>query len=235
MNSETPPENVSSLTLPPYPSGSVRSRLLPSAEGAPPSIASNRRSAIALAMARALIERQHRTDRHVDTKLRGKAPACLLDPQNFAVWSKAKKPRTHIECRDIGDLAFGAHGDLGGAAADVDVHHHAFVADRTSHRAGAVGCHDGFQAVAGAHRHHLAGLPREQFADRTRVASAKRDAGEDQRAGVDFVRIDLGVRVLLFDKGAERLGVDRFALGVGRQQDVGAVERLALAHHIAAV
>ena len=52
--------------------------------------------------------------------------------------------------------------------------------------------------------------PREQFADRARVAPAHRDAGEDQRAGVDLVGIDIGVRVLLLDEGAERVGVDLF-------------------------
>ena len=44
----------------------------------------------------------------------------------------------------------------------------------------------------------------EQFADLARIAPAHRHAGEDQRAGVDLVRIDIGALVLLLDEGAER-------------------------------
>ena len=62
-----------------------------------------------------------------------------------------------------------------------------------------------------------------------------RDAGEDQRAGIDLVGIDLGVVIFLLDEGAERLGVDGVLGRVGRQQDVGGVERLALADDVAAV
>ena len=74
-------------------------------------------------------------------------------------------------------------------------------------------------------RDHLAGLAREQLADRAGIAPAHRDAGEDQRAGIDLVRIDLGVPVLPLDEGAERVGVDLFLGRIGREQDVGLVER----------
>ena len=183
----------------------------------------------------ALIERKHFANRHIDAEFGREALAGLLDAQDCAVGPKAEKSRADVERRDVGHLAVRAHRDLRGSAADVDVHHRAFVANRARHRAGAVGRHDCFEAVAGADRHHLPGLPREQFADRARVSAAHRDAGEDQRAGIDLVRIDLGVGVLFLDEGAERFGVDGFALGVGRQQNVRAVECLALAHHIAAV
>ena len=102
-----------------------------------------------------------------------------------------------------------ADRDLDGAAADVDVHHRRLVADRARDRARAVGRHHGLQAVAGAHRHQLAGLRGEELADAARIAAAHRDAGEDQRAGVDLVGIDHRVLVLLADEGAERVGVDR--------------------------
>jgi hypothetical protein len=47
-------------------------------------------------------------------------------------------------------------------------------------------------------------LRREQFADAPGIAAAHRDAGQDQRAGIDLVGIDLGVFVLLGDESAER-------------------------------
>ena len=125
------------------------------------------------------------------------AAAGLLDAHDPAVRLETDEPRADIERGEVDDLAVGADRDLGGAAADVDVHHPALVADRARHRARAVGRHHRLQAVAGADRDQPAGLPREQFADRARVAPLHRDAGQDQRAGVDLVRIDLGVGVLL--------------------------------------
>ena len=70
---------------------------------------------------------------------------------------------------------------------------------------------------------------------RARVAAAHRDAGQDQRAGVDLVGIDLGVLVLARDEGAERVGVDGFLGRVGREQNVGLIEAFALGDDIAAV
>ncbi len=131
--------------------------------------------------------------------------------------------------------AVGADGDLGRAAADVHVHDGRLVADRARDRAGPVGRQDRLEAVAGAHRHQLARLPREQLADLARIAAAHRDPGEDQRAGVDLVGIDLGVRVLAGDERAERVGIDVLLRRIGREQDVGLVERLALAHHVAGI
>ena len=163
------------------------------------------------------------------------APPGVLHAGDLAVRLKADQPRADIDRGDVLHLAVGADRDLRGAAADIDIHHHAFVADRARRGARAVGRHHGFQAVAGAHRDELAGLLGEQFADGARVLALHRDAGEDQRAGVDLVGIDLGVGVFLGDEGAERLGVDGVLGGIRRQQDVGGVERLALGDDVAAV
>jgi len=91
------------------------------------------------------------------------------------------------------------------------------IADRARRGARAVGRHDGFEAVAGGNRDHLAGLRREQFANAPRVAAAHGDTGQDQRAGVDLVGIDFGVLILPGDESAECVGVDRFLGRVGRQ------------------
>jgi len=62
-----------------------------------------------------------------------------------------------------------------------------------------------------------------------------RDAGQDQRAGVDLVRIDVGGLVLVLDEGAECLGVDLLLGGIGRKQDIGLVEGLSGGNDIATV
>ena len=67
------------------------------------------------------------------------------------------------------------------------------------------------QAVAGGDRHHLSRLPREQLADSAGVAPSHRHPGENQRAGIDLVRFDTGVAVLLFDERTERFSVDLLA------------------------
>ena len=98
----------------------------------------------------------------------------------------------------------------------------ATVADRARDRAGAEGRHHGFEVVAGTDRDELAGLAGEQFADAARIAAADRDAGQDQGAGVDLVRVDHGVFVLLLEERAERVGVDgvlRTHKGVSRMSD----------------
>ena len=138
---------------------------------------------------------QRRAELELDAELGGEAPAGFLDAHDRAAVVEADEPRADVDRGEVDHLAVGADRDLRGAAADVDVHHRRLVADRARHRARAVGRHHGLQAVAGADRDQLAGLAREQFADGARVAPAHRDAGQDQRAGVDLVGIDLGVVV----------------------------------------
>ena len=109
------------------------------------------------------------------------------------------------------------------------------LADRARDRARTVGRHGGLEPVAGADGDELARLAREQFADGAGVAPPRRDPGEDQRAGVDVVGREARALVLALDEGAERGRVDRLPGFVGREQDVGMMERLAPSHDIAAV
>ena len=95
--------------------------------------------------------------------------------------------------------------------------------------------HHRLEAVAGRDRDHLAGLTREKLADLAGIAAAHRDAGQDQRAGVDLVRIDIGVLVLTLDKRAERGRVDLLLGGIGREQDIGLVESLTGGDDVAAI
>ncbi len=168
-------------------------------------------------------------------KLGAEPAAGFLEPHDAAVGVEHDQPGADIERGDADHFARGAHRDLRGAAADIDIHHRRAVADRARHGAGAVGRHHRFQTVAGADRDHPACLACEQFADAPRILPPHRDTGEDQRAGIDLVRLDLGVLVLARDEGAERIGVDGVFAGIGRQQDVGLIEALALGDDIAAV
>ena len=181
--------------------------------------------------------RKLRANLEIDAELGAEAAASLLNAHDAANRVEAEQARADVEGGEIDHPAVGADRDFRRAAADVDIHDGRVVADRARHRARAVGRHHGLQTVAGRDRDHLASLARKEFADLAGVAPAHGDAGQDQRAGVDLVGIDLGVLVLLLDEGAELGRVDRLlALGrIGREQNVGLIERFARGHDIAAV
>ena len=165
----------------------------------------------------------------------GETAAGFLDANDASLRVEADEARAHVERGEVGHAAVGADRDLRRAAAHVHVHDRDPVADRARGRARAVGGHHRLETIAGRDRDHLAGLACEQFADLAGIAPAHGDAGQDQRAGVDLVRIDVGGLVLVLDEGAERLGVDLLLGGIGREQDIGLVEGLAGGDDIAAV
>ncbi len=187
------------------------------------------------ASARGILLAEHHAGFEFQSKLGAEAAAGFFEPHDAAFVIEHDQARADIDRGDVGHLAVGAYGDLRGAAADIDVHQRRAAADRARRRARAVSRHHRFKAIAGADGDHFPRLAREQFADAPRVAPPHGDAGQDQRAGIDLVRIDLGVLVLAFDEGAERIGVDRLFGRVGREQNVGLIEAFALGHDIAAV
>jgi SAM-dependent methyltransferase len=162
-----------------------------------------------------------------EAKLGAETAAGLLDASNAASRIQADDAGADVERGDIAHPAVAADRDLRRAAADVDVHHSSLIADRARCRARAIGRHHRLQAVTRAYRDELPGLTCEQFTDGARISPPHRDAGQDQRAGVDLIGIDIGALVLSLDEGAERLRVDLFLGGIGREQDVGLVESLA--------
>ena len=105
----------------------------------------------------------------------------------------------------------------------------------TRDRAGAVGREHRFQAVAGAHRHQLAGLARR---------TVRRSARALRRRTATPVRISAPVSISSGSTLASAYGRSMNAPSaaasissvarIGREQDVGLVERLSLAHHVAA-
>ncbi len=62
-------------------------------------------------------------DRKVDAEFGAKAAAGLLHPHDPVFRIEADQPRADIERGEVDHLAVGADRDLGGAAADVDIHH----------------------------------------------------------------------------------------------------------------
>ena len=153
--------------------------------------------------------------------------AGFLDTHDGAVFVEGEQARADVDGGNFLNLAVITDCKLAGAAADIDVQNDAAHFFRVRHRARAVSGHRCFQTVAGADRDEFAGFLSEQFGDRASVAPAHGDAGENQRAGVDFLAADLGVLVLLVDESFERFDVDSGIVDVGREQNLRFVQDFA--------
>ncbi len=184
---------------------------------------------------RCILARERRSDLELEAEFFAEAAARFLDPGDRSVRIGADETRAHVDRRDRNNPAVAAHRDLRGAAADIDIHHRAALADRAGDRTRAERRHHRFKIVAGTDGDELAGLPCEQFADAPRIAAPHRNAREDQRAGVDLVGIDHRVLVLLLEERAERFRVDLILGRIGREQNIGLIKGLAFGHDITAV
>ena len=131
-------------------------------------------------------------------------------------------------------LAAFDHGELGGAAADIDVKD--ALALRARHRggAGAVGRQHGLHVVPGSGADEVAALFRHDAGDRPGILAPQRLAGEDHRAGVDIGGVDAGRVVGVVDDGAEPRLVDVLLAAVGRERDRRLEQGFARHHEIAA-
>ena len=176
-----------------------------------------------------------RADRQFKSDLGGEAAARFLEARDDAVLVEGDDARANVHRRHFDHVALFAHGDFRRAAADVDVHHAVGLADGARRGAGAKRRERGFEPVAGGNGNEFASLRGEQVADGAGVGAPHRDARENERAGVDGGGVEERHLVLAVDEGAERLGVDRHVVGVGRQQHVGFVDDFALGHDIAVV
>ena len=119
-------------------------------------------------------------------------------------------------------------------AADVDIHHRARSLGQ-GHGAGAMRRHQRLQRIARADRHELAGLGREDLADRPRVGAPGGHARQNERAGVDLVGREAGRRVLRRDERRQPLGVDRVAVRVRGEHDLRLEAHLAVRDDVARV
>ena len=111
-------------------------------------------------------------------------------------------------------------GQLGRAAADVDIEHSALVFSGMRDRARAVRGQQRFEVVAGRGADEVSSLRGEQVGDGARVVAPDRFAGEDDCAGVDVARGEAGFLIGGVDETTECLIVYPFAAcAIGSQVD----------------
>ena len=85
--------------------------------------------------------------------------------------------------------------------------------------AGAIGRHQRFHIMAGRGAHELAAFLGEQIGDGAGIISLQRFAGQDNGAGVDVLRCQLGFLECASEKFLQLIGVDRVIGAVRRQQN----------------
>ena len=144
------------------------------------------------------------------------------------------EPAADMHRRGGDDLAVLDHGELGGAAADVDVEDALALGARQRRGAGAVGGEHRLHVMAGGGADEVAALLGDDGGDRLRVLAPQRLAGEDHRAGVDRIRVDAGGSVGVVDDGAELGLVDVLLAAIRRERDAGLEQGFPRHHEIAA-
>src|SRR5215471_10272764 len=86
---------------------------------------------------------------------------------------------------------------------------------RVRHRTRAMSSHRRFETIAGADGDELSSFLSKQFANSAGVAPPNRDAGKNQRSGIDFFAANLRFLVLLVNEGFESFNVDSRIVDVG--------------------
>ena len=125
-----------------------------------------------------------------------------IEPHDVALVVDHLQPAADMHRRGGGHEALLDDGELGGAAADVDVEDALAALVRGLRRAGAVGREHQLHVMAGGGADEIAALLRQQLGDALRVLAPQRLAGEDHRAGVDLGGIEPGGLVGVVDDRA---------------------------------
>ena len=232
MYSATPPENITPSTRSSPPIGSVRYSLsIVGGEGS--NVAVTRASAIYSATSSSL----GGTRRHRPTSRNRPAPRGTgLQDRGERCAAGRRRPEADRRCArpPLPAPALVDQGELGGAAADVDVEDE--LAPIVGHPRGprAVGSQQRLHVVAGRRADELAALVGEKVGDRFRIFPAQCFAGEDDCAAVDLVRMEARTLIGVVDDVAQRAIVDALLALIRRQCDRRLIQRLARHHEVAA-
>ena len=129
--------------------------------------------------------------------------------------------------RGRGHFALLDQGELGGAAADIDVEDALVLVARHSRGARAVGGEHRFHMMPGSGGDEFSTLLGKDRRDALRVLTPQRLAGENDHAGIDVVRMELRSIVGVVDDGAELGIVDALLALVRCQRDRRLEQRFA--------
>ena len=141
-----------------------------------------------------------------------------VEPDDAADVVDHLQPAADMQRRGRDHVALGDDGNLGGAAADIEVEDALALLVRDLRRAGAVGGEHRLHVMPGGGGDEIAALLRQQCGDGLGILAPQRLAGEDDHAGVDIAGLHARRRIGLIDDGPERGVVDALVAGIGRQR-----------------
>ena len=162
--------------------------------------------------------REHVAARPVEAGLAGVKAAGRIEPHDAADVVDHLQPAADMQRGGRDHVALLDDGELGGAAADIEVEDALALLVRHLRRARAVGGQHRFHVVPGGGGDEIAALLRQQPGDGLGILAPQRLAGEDDHAGVDVPGLYARRRIGLIDDDAERGVVDTLVAGIGRQR-----------------
>ena len=162
--------------------------------------------------------REHVAARPVEAGLAGVEFARRIQPHDAADAVDHLQPAADMQRRGRDHVALGDDGELGGAAADVEVEDALALLVRHLRRARAVGGEHRFHVVPGSGGDEIAALLGQERSDGLRILAPQRLAGEDDHAGVDVPGLQAGRRIGLVDDARQRGVVDALVAGIGRER-----------------
>src|SRR5262245_15418712 len=124
----------------------------------------------------------------IETGLARQDLATGLDHCDRAGSIGCEQPAADMKCRGAEHTAAFGDGELGGAAADVDIEHSALFLCRVRHSPGTMGGELRFEIVTGGGADEVTALCGEQIRDGPGVVPPDRFAGENDGSRVDVAR-----------------------------------------------
>ncbi len=116
------------------------------------------------------------------------------------------------------------------AAADIDVENGLMLLTGKGDGAGPVGGHQGFEIMPGRGANKLAGFLSKQIGDGAGVIPLERFTRQNDRAGIDVFRGELGFLKGIAKELFKLVGIDCVIGAIGRQQDGGPPQNLTVYH-----
>ena len=137
-----------------------------------------------------------------------KSSASFFQTNHSTVGIQRHNARTNVHRRQVNQLAVFAHGNFGGATANVDVHDTCGFAHgaRCGPRTKSSKC--GFQSITRADRYKLTCLRCKQICNGARITSAHSHARENQSTRVNFVGRNASLFILRVNEFAQSLRIN---------------------------
>ena len=170
----------------------------------------------------------------LEARFAGMVLAGRIQAHDFARFIHHQQTAADMQGSGRLDLAAFDNGQLGGAAADINIEDPFAGLVRGARRARAIRCQHGFHVMACGGADELTALFGQDRRDRLRVLAPQRLTGQDHGTGVNVVGMQAGALVGLIDNGAQRRFINTGLALIRCECNRRLIQRLARDHEIAA-